>query len=308
MNRCPITYEFCDGRKYSEKGIKLLSPKLKELHDFPFTAKQQRDLAVQQASKISLQGVQSKLIVKLNVAHGMFEIVDRGGTFIFKPPHLLFDELPQNEDLTMRLAQLVGLEVPVHGMIYNQDGSLTYFIRRFDRLPGGHKVSVEDFSQLVGFSRDTKYESSMEKLVSVIEQFCTFPLLEKIKLFRLTLFNFLVGNEDAHLKNFSMIRRQGKVQLSPVYDLVNSSIVMKAQEEIALPLRGKKSKLSRADLVDYFGKERLKLSHEIVDKEIQRFKEANASWDDLISRSFLSLEYQKKYLSLLRERQARLGF
>jgi serine/threonine-protein kinase HipA len=93
-----------------------------------------------------------------------------------------------------------------------------------------------------------------------------------------------------------------------VYDLVNSSIVMKAQEEIALPLRGKKSKLSRADLVDYFGKERLKLSHEIVDKEIQRFKEANASWDDLISRSFLSLEYQKKYLSLLRERQARLGF
>lgn len=306
MNRCPITYQFCED-KYSEKGLKLLSPKLNELHDFPFTAKEQQELAIQQVTKISIQGVQPKLSVRLNVAEGKFEMVDREGTFIFKPPHQFFEELPQNEDLTMRLAQLVELEVPLHGMIYNLDSSLTYFIRRFDRLPRGHKLGVEDFSQLMGFSRDIKYESSMEKLIPVIEKHCTFPLLEKLKLFRLVIFNFLVGNEDAHLKNFSLIRREDKVELSPAYDLVNSSIVVRVREEIALHLRGKKSKLSRADLVDYFGKERLGLSHEVLEEELHRFKKASSSWDELLARSFLSPSYQDKYFAVLSERRSRLS-
>lgn len=307
MNRCPITYQLCKDVKYSAKGLKLLSPKLKELHDFPFTAKEQRELAYQQASKISIQGIQPKLSVRLNIVESKFEMVDQGGTFIFKPPHQIFDELPQNEDLTMRLAQLVELEVPLHGMIYNRDDSLTYFIRRFDRLPRGHKLGVEDFSQLMGYSRDTKYESSMEKIIAVIEKHCTFPLLEKLKFFRLIVFNFLVGNEDAHLKNFSIIRREEKVELSPVYDLVNSSIVVRTREEIALSLRGKKSKLSRFDLVDYFGKERLGLSAEVLEEEIHRFQKVNSSWDELLGKSFLSQSYQDKYLKVLSERRSRLG-
>ena len=89
--------------------------------------------------------------------------MERGGTFIFKPPHQFYSELPQNEDLTMRMAAII-MDVPLHGMIYNIDNTLTYFIKRFDRKPGGHKVAVEDFSQLLGYSRETKYESSMEKV------------------------------------------------------------------------------------------------------------------------------------------------
>src|SRR5208282_995547 len=118
----------------------------------------------------------------------------------------------------------------------------------------GHKVGVEDFSQLLGHTRDTKYESSMEKLIPVLEKHATFPLLEKIKLFRLVLFNFLVGNEDMHLKNFSLIRDKQRVELSPAYDLINTTIAIHAKEEIALPLRGKKSRLTSTDLIDYYGK------------------------------------------------------
>jgi serine/threonine-protein kinase HipA len=250
MNRCPITYDICENTKYSQKGLKLLAPKLKELHDFAYTAKEQLELALQYATKLSIQGVQPKLSTKLNITKGLFEIVESGGTFIFKPPHHIYSELPQNEDVTMRLAKTVGLEVPLHGMIYNRDGSFTYFIKRFDRLPKGHKVAVEDFSQLMGFSRETKYDSSMEKLIPTIEKHCTFPTLEKIKLFRLTLFNLLVGNKDMHLKNFSLIRREKQVCLSPAYDLFNSSIVISSGEEIALPLRGKKSRLTAQDLFD----------------------------------------------------------
>ena len=76
----------------------------------------------------------------------------------------------------------------------------------------------------------TKYDASMEKLVDVIEQFCTFPALEKMKLFRLVLFNFLVGNEDAQLKNFTLITRNNKIELSPAYDLLNSTIVLLRKE------------------------------------------------------------------------------
>src|SRR4051812_8486509 len=98
MRRCPITYEPCDGF-YSKKGLKLLARNLGQLNAFPYTAQEQVQLAAQFALKLSIQGVQPKLSVKLNIAKGSFEIAAKNGKFILKPPHQLFDELPQNEDL-----------------------------------------------------------------------------------------------------------------------------------------------------------------------------------------------------------------
>lgn len=307
MNRCPITYEPCENRKYSEKGLHLLSKNLKNLKDFPFTPKEQIELAMQSASKISIQGIQPKLSVVLNVKKEEFEITDRGGRYIFKPPHHIYEEVPQNEDITMRLAQMVGIEVPLHGMIYNIDETFTYFIQRFDRLPKGGKVATEDFSQLMGLSRDIKYESSMEKLISVVDKNCTFPLLEKRKLFRLIVFCFLIGNEDMHLKNFSLISREGKVELSPAYDLLNTSIILKNPiEEIALSLRGKKSKLSRLDIFDYFGQERLSLNNAVLHQEEELFKSVFPLWENRLKNSFLSEKACSNYLSLLQARFNRL--
>jgi len=296
MKRCPITYDNCGENKYSTKGLRLLSKNLTFLNDFPYTPKQQQQLAVQLADKISIQGVQPKLSVTLNTSTETFELVEKNGTYIFKPPHASYDEVPQNEDLTMKLASTVGIKTSLHGMIYNVDGSLTYFIKRFDRLSKKQKVAVEDFSQLLGLSRDTKYESSMEKMIPIIDKHCTFPLREKIKLFRMVIFNFLTGNEDMHIKNFSLIRKKDIVQFSPAYDLLNTTIILpKVKEEIALPLRGKKSNLSYSDLVEYFGLERLGLSEVIIKKELNLFKRSLPHWLQLIERSFLSFEMQKSY-------------
>ncbi|MBS0614924.1 MAG: HipA domain-containing protein [Verrucomicrobia bacterium] len=307
MNRCPITYESCGDHKYSEKGLHLLSKTLQNLKDFPFTPKEQIELAMQSASKISIQGIQPKLSVILNIAKEQFEMVEKGGTYIFKPPHHIYEEVPQNEDVTMRLAQMVDIEVPIHGMIYNVDGSFTYFIRRFDRLQGGEKIAVEDFAQLLGLSRDIKYESSMEKLIPVIDQNCTFPVLEKLKFFRLTLFCFLIGNEDMHLKNFSLITRNGKIELSPAYDLLNTTIILKnAQEELALPIRGKKSSLKKADIFDYFGRERLGLNDNVLKQEKDRFEKILPAWESLLRVSFLSEKALSSYLSLMQSRFKRL--
>jgi serine/threonine-protein kinase HipA len=69
-----------------------------------------------------------------------------------------------------------------------------------------------------------RYNSSMEKVAGLIEQFCTFPALERVRLFERTLFSFMVGNEDMHLKNFSLITRHQKVELAPAYDFLNTTL------------------------------------------------------------------------------------
>ncbi len=306
MNRCPITYEPCGEQRYSERGLKLLSPKLKDLHDFPYNKSEQLKEAVARATKMSIQGVQPKLSARLNAVAEIFEIADQGGTFIIKPQNDLYEELPENEDVTMRMAAAIGIETPLHGMLYSKDGSRSYFIKRFDRLPKKRKVAVEDFAQLTGATRETKYSSSMEKVAAVIEQFCTFPLLEKERFFRLTVFNFLIGNEDRHLKNFSLIRRNDKVELSPAYDLLNTTIVLrKPQEELALTMAGKKSKITRENLVDYFGKERLGLAAIRIEKILLEIESQKESWNELLDKSFLSDEMKAKYKELLNQRWMR---
>lgn len=307
MNRCPITYELCGEQKYSAQGLKLLSPKLKDLLDFPYNKGDQLKEAMAGATKMSIQGVQPKLSARLNVSAGIFEIADQGGNFIIKPQNDLYEELPENEDLTMRLAALAGIEIPLHGMIYSKDGSRSYFIKRFDRLPKKKRVAVEDFAQLTGQTRETKYSSSMEKVAGVLDQFCTFPLIEKQKLFRLTIFNFLCGNEDMHLKNFSLIRRNGKVEISPSYDLLNTTIAMSnPQEEFALTLAGRKSKITKENLIDYFGSERLGLTPIVIEKTLQEIENQKLKWYKQIQISFLSEEMKKKYVELMSLRWARI--
>lgn len=307
MNICPITYQSCDDKKYSDKGLKLLSRDLTQLKDLPLTQEEQLREAAIRADKMSIQGVQPKLSAKLNVKDEVFNIVDRGGEYILKPQNNFYPELPENESLTMKLAELIGIEVSLSGMIYSSDGKFTYFIKRFDRYGRNKKLSLEDFAQLAGRSRETKYDYSMEKLVTLIDTFCTFPAIEKVKLFRLTVFNFLIGNEDMHLKNFSLITHDNKVELSPAYDLLNTTIVVpKSQEEIALPLAGKKRNLNAKILIDYFAKERLKLNDTIISQVLNKINTEISNWEKLITVSFLSNEMKEKYLELMKKRKATL--
>ncbi len=306
MSICPITYEeVCQG-KYSPRGLQKLSRSLKQLQDLPYTAADQIFEAAARAPKMSIQGVQPKLSAGLNTRKNGFELVDTGGRYILKPQNPQYRHLPENEDLSMRLAAAAGIPVPLHGLVYSKDGSMTYFIRRFDRA-GKKKLAVEDFAQLLGLSRDTKYDASMEKVAQVIERYCTFPAVEKIKLFKLTLVNFLIGNEDMHVKNFSLLTREGKVELTPAYDILNTTIVLpEEKEEIALPIKGKKRKLDPEILVEYFGRARLGLNRKIVSSLLNELEGVASEWDRLISVSFLPDEMKQNYRLLLETRRQRL--
>jgi serine/threonine-protein kinase HipA len=304
MSRCPITYEVLDEARYSLTGLRRLSSRLEGLEDFPYTAEEQVREAQIRVSKMSIQGVQPKLSARLSVARRVFEVVDAGGRYILKPQTQLYRELPENEDLSMRLASKAGIEVPLHGLVYSKDGSMTYFIRRFDRQ-GRSKVAVEDFAQLAGLSRDTKYDFSMERLVPILQEHCTFPVIQKLRLFRRTLFNYLIGNEDAHLKNFSLIRLGDQIELSPAYDLVNTTLALEqTQEEMALPLMGKKNRFTRDIFFDYFARERLELSDQAIHQVEKQITSSLSEWPSIIEVSFLSTELKEGFRELVADRRA----
>jgi serine/threonine-protein kinase HipA len=305
--RCPITYQLINSGKYSIAGLHSISPKLDFLNYIPLSLSEIHQEYLSRAGKMSIQGVQPKLSMKLNIKKDQFEIVDINGKFILKPPNNLYPELPQNEDLSMKMANICGIEIPWHGLIYSKGNILNYAIRRFDRTGHSNKLALEDFAQLSTATRNTKYNSSMEQVISIIEKFCTFPILEKIKLFRRILFSFLIGNEDMHLKNFSLITRNRKVEMSPAYDLLNTTIALqKLIEEIALPIAGKKNKINHYDLIDYLGKERMGIPSKKIEEESDKMFSYYSKWNDLIVTSFLSDVMKEKYYILIQDRKKRV--
>lgn len=307
MNRCPITYSPCGDKRYSEKGLKLLASGLSQLRQLEYTAEEQRKEAYYRSSKMSIQGIQPKLSAVLNIKEQKFDIVDRNGRYLLKPQHHYYPQMPENEDLTMRLADYIGLDTPPHGMIWAKDGTLTYFIKRFDRKGQKDKIPIEDFAQLAGLTRDTKYNYSMEKVVKLINAYCTFPAIEKVKLFKLVLFCFVTGNEDMHLKNFSIINQNGKIEISPSYDLLNTTIELKnASEEIALTLKGKKRNLTKQMLIKYFGGECCELNDKIITNTVTEIFNAKPHWIKEIHTSFLSDEMKEKYIDVVESRFAGL--
>jgi serine/threonine-protein kinase HipA len=287
--------------------LRSLHPQLIDLSPLPLSGEEQLREARLRADKMSIQGVQPKLSAVLRPKERRFEMVDCEGRFILKPNPTPFEEVPANEALTMSLAAASGIEVPDHGLLPAIDGSWVYFIRRFDRAGRGKRLHQEDFAQLSGAGRETKYDSSLEQVAKVVETHCTFPAMEKAKLARLLLFCFLTGNEDMHLKNFSLVVRDGVVRLAPGYDLLNTTLVLEnATEESALPLREKKRKLTRNDWVDYLCRERLALPEAIVKGILSDLRDGWGKWTEMIGRSQLSELRQEKYLEILRERHQRL--
>jgi serine/threonine-protein kinase HipA len=308
MNKCPITYLPCGDERYSEKGLRLLASGLSQLKRLDYTAEEQRKEAFNRSIIMSVQGVQPKLSAVLNIKEGKFDIVDNNGRYLLKPQHYLYPQMPENEDLTMRMAASIGLDVPLHGMIWAKDNTLSYFIKRFDRKGQKDKIPVEDFAQLAGLSRDTKYNYSMESLVKLVNAHCTFPAVEKVKLFKRVVFCFITGNEDMHLKNFSIINRNDKIELSPCYDLLNTTIeIPNASEEIALSLKGKKRNLTKHMLINYFGGERCELNDKVITNTVQKIFGALPGWIEEISNSFLSDEMKERYINVVESRFERLS-
>ncbi|HKJ44612.1 MAG TPA: HipA domain-containing protein [Balneolales bacterium] len=308
-DRCPITYKKVIFGLYSDTGLHKLNPALNGLNLLPFDRFGLHLEVQKQYCKISIPGTQPKLNAQLSVKDETFKLSGKSGSFILKPDSIQETELPQNEDVTMRMAKEAGIEIPIHGLVYDNDHSLVYVTKRFDRVGKTGKIQTEDFAGIIGVNRLSKTDGSLEQIAGVIDKYCTFPVVEKMKLYRRILFGFLTGNANMHLKKFSIINKKGKITLSPAYGLRNTIIMpKKIEQESALTLNGQLSGFNNELLSNYFGREILGLNEKVLINIEQKMVKAYPEWKRLVNICFLSEEKKKAYLEVMKQRWKVLGW
>lgn len=254
---------------------------------------------------VAVPGVQPKLSLSLvrgvsNKADSRLTLVGAlGGGYILKPPSTYFKEMPENEHLTMRMAESYGIPVVPSTLIRLNSGELCYLSKRIDRTENEEKIHMLDMFQIT--EAFDKYKGSIEKIGRALEYYSSNPLLDKTYLFDLTLFCFITGNNDMHLKNFSMIKTPNGWVLSPAYDLLNVTIIIPEDtEEFALTLGGKKRKLEFTHFYR-FGIA-IGLTTKQISGSFHRMIKNKPKAIDLVQRSFLSDSMKEAYRTILEER------
>ena len=258
-------------------------------------------------AQTSLTGVQPKLSLNLTKHDGCsrLTIVGLWGDYIFKPQTEDYPQLPENEDLTMHLAEVAKINVVPHSLIRLADGRLGYITKRIDRTKKGEKIDMEDMCQLTLHPTEYKYKGSHEQIAKAIVQYSGTPKLDLTNYMQLLLFCFVTGNNDMHLKNFSLYRPNADYQLTPAYDLLNVAIANPMdKEELALPLSGKKAKLSIDDFMK--AAKTMGVEENVILRLVSGMHKALPQWQHLIHSSFLSDELKERYEELILSRLKRL--
>lgn len=311
MNKCLYCYQTLEQGNVSDfhEHCSLAFFGTKQPPVFAHTLKQMADLAKNVVERsVAVPGVQPKLSLSLvndamqDGTKGRLTVVGAlGGNYIFKPPSEKFPEMPENEHLTMRIAEAFNINTVMSSLIRLQSGELSYITKRIDRTPSGEKIHMLDMFQIT--EAVDKYKSSMEKVGRALEEHSSNTLLDTLYFLELAIFSFLTGNNDMHLKNFSMINTGDSWSLAPAYDLLNVAILNPEDtEELALRLEGKKKKL-KWEHFERLGK-KLGLNDKQLNGMVKRFLKNKPIALEWINNSFLSAEYKEKYRLLLEERYA----
>jgi len=289
---------------YTDKQLRAMFGK-PILPIIPISLQQISTEAQKLAGKLSISGVQPKLSVRLE--GDKLLPVAKDGQYILKPQTQQFAELPQNEYLCMQMGRKFGLNTAEFILLELSDGTPAYLVKRFDRFRKGthmEKLSCEDMHQILG--GPNKYAGSSEQIAKIITQFCTFAPVELQRFFEMSIFNFAIGNGDAHRKNFSLLTSEkGIVALSPVYDLVSSRLVLHEEEdEISLTINGKQNRLNKNDFKSFA--ENIGVDINYAKTRITELLALQNDFSDMINKSTLSLPLRQKLSEILTERLKRL--
>lgn len=314
---CPST--LAEGfNTYSPTALKLLFDGQQVSHILPFNSPSHEGKDSEEYAKhvgrVSLSGVQPKAGMVVRDHQLVRPSDEERGRYILKPApssYALLErrDCPANEHLSMQLAsQVYHIETAPNALCFFRDGEAAYVTRRFDVAPDGSKYSQEDLASLAGLTKanggsDYKYSNlSYEECAEIIGKYTTAPSVEILKFFRIVVFNYLILNDDAHLKNFSLINRGGgEYHLAPAYDLINTSLHLYEPRIFALDkglfregmqLSDTRS-VSRADFEE-FGR-RVGLSPRLVTRELDTFASEQPLAQELINRSFLSDKLKRYY-------------
>ena len=258
-------------------------------------------------SQKTVTGVQPKLSLRLTSNANTSEkltLVGLWGEYILKPQTDSYPNLPENEDLTMHLAEISKISTVPHSLIKLKSGQLAYITKRIDR-ENNNKKHMEDMCQLTERLTEQKYKGSYEQIAKAIKKYTTNPGLDVTNFFELVLFSFLTGNNDMHLKNFSLLKTNENYDLAPAYDLVSSELVVLGDDEdLALNLNGKKKKINRID----FKKAMLGagLDEKVFENIFTRFRKLIPKWIKFIDTSFLPSTIKNEYKELISRKAKQL--
>ncbi|MDR0509561.1 MAG: HipA domain-containing protein [Rikenellaceae bacterium] len=318
LDRCPSTLASgYDG--YSPVALKRLFDKQTVSHILPYGSiesdREDNARFVENQKRISLSGVQEKYSMVVRDGRLQLKRDDEQGTHILKPKLTQFsnrDFSAANEHLTMQIAaQVFGIETAANALCFFGNGEAAYITRRFDIAPDGSKLRKEDFASLAGLTsenggKEYKYDKlSYEDIAALIRQYVPAWRVEMLKYFRLTVFNFLFCNGDAHLKNFSLLETSdGDFRLSPAYDLINTRL---HGDDLIFALdkglfREKGMGVGPMGLVTgnsflEWGK-RIGLPENTVRRELEHFCISYPELERLVAASFLSDNLKAEYIRM----------
>ena len=276
----------------------------------PYTRDNMTELAKQVIrSSTSVTGVQAKMSLDVNRGSknepARFTIVGLWGKYIFKPQSPKYPNLPELEDLTMKMAEIAHIRTARHTLIRLADGELGYLTLRMDRGRKGEKISMLDMCQLTNRLTEHKYYGTYQQLAETIKKYSSAPMLDVQRFWEIVLFSWMTGNSDMHCKNFSLIDSgNGEYVLSPAYDLLAVLLAdPQDPEEMAMSfsLGGKKNGFNRNTFMSAFTQSGIPAT--VADRMINRMAGYLPDWKRLICRSFLSEKMQIAYCSLLDKRR-----
>ncbi len=260
----------------------------------------------------SISGVQTKGFIGKATGTELSPFLAKGekSIYIIKPQLSRFDlpsDSPANEHVTMQMAkQIYGIRTAACCFMRFANGTPAYVTRRFDYNQDEEKLNQEDFASVLQAKKDNS--GKYKYFAKTYEDFGDIlSALNKVEFIRILIFNFLTGNGDAHLKNFSLLETSdGDMQLSPSYDLINTKIhvndspialnLFRELERTSLP-RGQVYSYSIKDFIELGN--RFNISDRLLKKIVTEFEGTEDKMKAMINKSFLSGEARKKYLETI---------
>ena len=324
INTCPIllasgydTYS-PSGRKYLFDGKKIDCNL-----DFSFYGEDSTDNLASNMQNLSISGAQEKYSAVLDGHKIRLANKNEQGTYILKPAPAdkIKDrkEIPANEHLTMQIAnQAYEIDTAKNGLCFDSNGDVVYITKRYD-VTGERKLNQEDFASLTGHTLEKdggnfKYDGSYSDIAHCIKKEISAWMVAMEHFFKLTVFNYIFGNGDAHLKNFSILNTGTENILAPAYDLINTKMHING-DDIGLA-NGFAQDFCKSDNYEKTGHPcrddffrfgtQIGLQSKRVEDILDKFSSFDPKVYSLIYNSFLSTDKHKRnYIRIIEENQKR---
>ena len=206
---CKISLKKLTGKQnkpgYHNTEFKKLFGSTKVNPCLPFSRSEFFQSSRENVQGMSISGVQQKLSLKENEKHELVATA-KGGEYILKPSPEAYPNAAENEHAAMEASRLMGIDTALCGLVNFEGGELAYITKRFDRQTDGNKLHQEDLMQCFDLPSDDKYDKTYEEAGKLIDEVTNGKQAVILDFVRRVIFAYVTGNDDLHLKNFSVQR------------------------------------------------------------------------------------------------------